>query len=178
MSKRIAVLGLGAMGLPMASHLAKTFEVTGFDPFEERRTLATEHGVAVADSAPVAASGADFVLIAVRNAAQLEEVLHGPSGVVPVLEPGAAIILTSTVGAEAVEAEAARLAETDIGLVDAPVSGGPVRAGEGDLLVTCGATPEVWEVARPVLDEMAGTLVLVGDAPGKGQSMKTVNQLL
>lgn len=178
MSKRIAVLGLGAMGLPMASHLAKTFEVTGFDPFEERRTLATEHGVAVADSAPVAASGADFVLIAVRNAAQLEEVLHGPSGVVPVLEPGAAIILTSTVGAEAVEAEAARLAETGIGLVDAPVSGGPVRAGEGDLLVTCGATPEVWEVARPVLDEMAGTLVLVGDAPGKGQSMKTVNQLL
>ena len=162
----------------MASHLAKTFEVTGFDPFEERRTLATEHGVAVADSAPVAASGADFVLIAVRNAAQLEEVLHGPSGVVPVLEPGAAIILTSTVGAEAVEAEAARLAETGIGLVDAPVSGGPVRAGEGDLLVTCGATPEVWEVARPVLDEMAGTLVLVGDAPGKGQSMKTVNQLL
>ena len=113
-----------------------------------------------------------------RNAAQLEEVLHGPSGVVPVLEPGAAIILTSTVGAEAVEAEAARLAETGIGLVDAPVSGGPVRAGEGDLLVTCGATPEVWEVARPVLDEMAGTLVLVGDAPGKGQSMKTVNQLL
>lgn len=178
MSKRIAVLGLGAMGLPMASHLAKTFEVTGFDPFEERRTLATEHGVAVADSAPVAASGADFVLIAVRNAAQLEEVLHGPSGVVPVLEPGAAIILTSTVGAEAVEAEAARLAETGIGLVDAPVSGGPVRAGEGDLLVTCGATPEVWERAKPVLDEMAGTLVLVGDAPGKGQSMKTVNQLL
>lgn len=178
MSKRIAVLGLGAMGLPMASHLAKTFEVTGFDPFEERRALAAEHGVAVADSAPTAASGADFVLIAVRNAAQLEEVLHGPSGVVPVLEPGAAIILTSTVGAEAVEAEADRLAETGIGLVDAPVSGGPVRAGEGDLLVTCGATPEVWEVARPVLDEMAGTLVLVGDAPGKGQSMKTVNQLL
>lgn len=178
MSKQIAVLGLGAMGLPMASHLAKTFEVTGFDPFEERRALAAEHGVAVADSAPAAASGADFVLIAVRNAAQLEEVLHGPSGVVPVLGPGAAIILTSTVGAEAVEAEAARLAETGIGLVDAPVSGGPVRAGEGDLLVTCGATPEVWEVARPVLDEMAGTLVLVGDAPGKGQSMKTVNQLL
>lgn len=178
MSKQIAVLGLGAMGLPMASHLTKTFEVTGFDPFEERRTLAAEHGVAVADSAPVAASGADFVLIAVRNAAQLEEVLHGPSGVVPVLEPGAAIILTSTVGAEAVEAEADRLAETGIGLVDAPVSGGSVRAGEGDLLVTCGATPEVWEVARPVLDEMAGTLVLVGDAPGKGQSMKTVNQLL
>lgn len=166
------------MGLPMASHLAKTFEVTGFDPFEERRALAAQRGVAVADSAPAAASGADFILIAVRNAAQLEEVLHGPSGVVPVLGPGAAIILTSTVGAEAVEAEADRLAETGIGLVDAPVSGGPVRAGEGDLLVTCGATPQVWEVARPVLDEMAGTLVLVGDAPGKGQSMKTVNQLL
>lgn len=174
----IAVLGLGAMGLPMAAHLAESFPVTGFDPFEARRELAAERGLKVAATAPEAATGADIVLIAVRNAAQLDGVLHGPQGVVPVLAEGSTVILTSTVGAEAVEAAAARLEASGIGLVDAPVSGGPVRAGEGDLLVTCGATPEVWERAKPVLDEMAGTLVLVGDAPGKGQAMKTVNQLL
>ncbi|WP_115727761.1 NAD(P)-dependent oxidoreductase [Actinomyces culturomici] len=178
MSFRIAVLGLGAMGLPMAANLAKSFDVVGYDLFEARRDLATAQGLGVAATAPEAATGADFALIAVRNAAQLEDVLYGEQGVVPVLAEGATIILTSTVGAAAVEGVAARLADAGLGLVDAPVSGGPVRAGEGDLLVVVGATPAVWERAKPVLDAMAGTLVLVGDEPGKGQSMKTVNQLL
>lgn len=174
----IAVLGLGAMGLPMATNLARTFTVIGFDPFETRRELAESQGLLVVDDAPTSANGADLALIAVRNAVQLEEVLFGDRGIVPVLKPGSTVILTSTVGAACVEAVAKRLEEAGIGLADAPVSGGPVRAGDGELLVVVGATPTVWETAKPVLDAMAGTLVLVGDEPGKGQSMKTVNQLL
>lgn len=174
----VAVLGLGAMGLPIATNLAKHFTVVGFDPFEDRRDLGTAQGLNVTSTATAAAEGADVVLIAVRNAAQLHNVLFGADGIVPVVEPGASIILTSTVGAEAVEDAAARLTEVGIGLVDAPVSGGPARAGEGDLLVTVGATDSAWAHAQPVLDAMAGTLVLVGDSPGKGQAMKTVNQLL
>lgn len=174
----VAVLGLGAMGLPMATHLCTSFSVVGFDPFAERRDLAQAQGVTVVDSAPAAATGADFALIAVRNASQLDEVLFGEHGIAPVLEKGANIILTSTVGAQAVREVAARLDALGIGLVDAPVSGGPVRAGEGDLLVVVGATNSVWEKAQPVLTAMAGTLVLVGDEPGQGQAMKTVNQLL
>lgn len=178
MSFTVAVLGLGAMGLPIATNLAKRFTVVGFDPFEDRRALGTTQGLNVTSTATEAAEGADVVLIAVRNAAQLHAVLFGADGVVPVLEAGASVILTSTVGSDAVEDAAARLADVGIGLVDAPVSGGPVRAGEGDLLVAVGATQHSWEHAKPVLDAMAGTLVLVGDVPGKGQAMKTVNQLL
>lgn len=63
-------------------------------------------------------------------------------------------------------------------LVDAPLSGGPVRAGAGDLLIVVGAEPAALERARPVLELLASTLTVVGDKPGDGQALKTVNQLL
>ena len=174
----IAVLGLGAMGLPMATWLAQSFSVTAFDIAEARVQLAKDAGITCRDTARDAADGADIVLVAVRNQSQLEELLYGQAGIVPALSRGAAIILTSTVGIQAVEAVAARLADDGIGLADAPVSGGPGRAGKGDLLVTVGAYPAVYEHCRAVLEAMASTLVWVGEAPGKGQCMKTVNQLL
>ncbi len=178
MTQHVAVLGLGAMGLPMATWLSKSFEVRGYDLFEQRRQLAADAGVETVTAAREAVDGADAVLIAVRNKAQLEDVLYGDDGVVSAMKQGAVVILTSTVGVDAVTEVAARLADDGIGMVDAPVSGGPVRAGEGDLLVTCGAYPDVYAAALPVLEAMAGNLVLVGDEPGKGQAMKTVNQLL
>lgn len=73
---------------------------------------------------------------------------------------------------------AAALAEHGVELVDAPLSGGPVRAGEGDLLIVVGATPAAREKAQPVLDLLASTLSVIGDRPGDGQAFKTVNQLL
>lgn len=174
----IAVLGLGAMGLPMATWLHESFTVTGFDIFAERGQLAADAGVAVRDSARDASADADVVLVAVRNQEQLEDLLYGPEGIVTGMKKGAAVILTSTVGIQAVEDVAARLADDGIGLADAPVSGGPARAGNGDLLITVGAYPEVYEHCLPVLEAMASNLVWVGQAPGKGQAMKTVNQLL
>lgn len=174
----IAVLGLGAMGLQMATWLATTFDVNGFDISPERMKLASDAGVSVKTTAAEASADADIVLVAVRNQEQLEELLYGVAGIVPSMKRGSAIILTSTVGIAAVEAMAVRLAADGIGLADAPVSGGPARAGKGDLLVTVGAYPDVYEFCKPVLDAMASNLVWVGEAPGKGQSMKTVNQLL
>src|SRR5699024_409566 len=111
--------------------------------------------------------GADIVLVAVRNQEQLEELLYGADGIAAVMPRGSAVILTSTVGIQAVETVAARLREDGIGLADAPVSGGPARAGKGDLLVTVGAYPDVYEHCKPVLDAMASNLVWVGQAPGK-----------
>lgn len=178
MTTTIALLGLGAMGLPMATNFAKTFTVTGYDPSAERSDLAKEQGINVYPSAREAAKSADFVVLAVRNKTQLDNALYGEDGIVEVLEPGATIILTSTVGVEVAAEAEAPLAYRGIGLVDAPVSGGPVRAGEGDLLVVVGAREEVYRRSLDVLNTMSGTLVLVGDAPGKGQAMKTVNQLL
>lgn len=174
----IAVLGLGAMGLPMARHLTHTFEVRCFDPSPDRRDLAEADGLVVCHSAREAASGAHVALVAVRNQEQLEALLWGMDPVADSLAGGGAVILTSTVGIDAVRDVGTRLAGGGIHLVDAPVSGGPVRAGNGDLLITVGASDEAWELTRPVLGTLASTLKRIGPNPGDGQAMKTVNQLL
>lgn len=178
MSLRIAVLGLGAIGLKMAGWLAKSFDVVGYDIAAERMVLAEHDGVARAETSRQAADGTDLGLVAVRNRSQLDELLYGADGIAEVMKKGSAIILTSTIGIAPVEEVAVQLAEQGIGLVDVPVSGGPTRAGSGDLLVTVGAYEADYKVAEPVLEAMASTLVWVGNWPGKGQSMKTVNQLL
>ena len=174
----VAVLGLGAMGLPMAMNLAERFPVRGFDVVAERRALAERAGVVPTGTAAVAVAGADVVLIAVRDRAQLEQLLFGETGIAPHMARGAVVLLTSTVGDAGVRAVAPRLAEAGLRFVDAPVSGGPARAGAGDLLVVVGADDDTWAAAEDVLEVMASTLVRVGDAPGDGQAMKTVNQLL
>ncbi|AMG82415.1 MULTISPECIES: NAD(P)-dependent oxidoreductase [Microbacterium] len=178
MTSTVAVIGLGAMGLPMATRLAERFAVRGFDIAAERIALAAEAGVTPAASAADAVDGADAVLVAVRTGAQLEALLFGEDGLAPHLADGAVVILTSTVGTDGIDAIAAQLAAHGAQLVDAPLSGGPVRAGEGDLLIVVGATPTALETARPVLDQLASTLSIVGDKPGDGQALKTVNQLL
>ena len=174
----VAVLGLGAMGLPMATNLAERFPVRGFDVVAERRALAERAGVVPTGTAAEAVAGADVVLIAVRDQAQLVELLFGETGIAPHMARGAVVLLTSTVGVAGVRAVAPRLAEAGLRFVDAPVSGGPARAGAGDLLVVVGADDDAWAAAEDVLEVMASTLVRVGDAPGDGQAMKTVNQLL
>jgi len=177
MTPTIAVLGLGAMGLPMAHHLASSFAVRSYDIDAGRCATAGEFSTACT-TAQKAATGSDIVLLAVRNRVQLAEVLWGSDGVVPVLSAGSVILLTSTVGIDVVREVAGQLSAQGISLVDAPVSGGPVRAGQGDLLVTVGADDTAYAKALPVLEAMASTLKQVGSRPGDGQCMKTVNQLL
>lgn len=178
MTTTVAVLGLGAMGLAMATNLAQHFTVCGFDIAADRLALAERSGVRPAASALEAVADADVVLVAVRNQTQLEELLFGTSGIAAAMRTGAAILLTSTVGNAGVEAVAGRLHDMGLLLVDAPVSGGPVRAGSGDLLVVVGADDRAWAATEDVLEAISSTLVRVGDEPGYGQSMKTVNQLL
>lgn len=177
-SPHIAVIGLGAMGLPMAAHLATTFTVTGFEPYAPRREQAELAGI-TAESTPAAACReADMALLAVRDQAQAETALFGPDGVEQSLSPGAPVILTSTVGPEAARDLADKLATAGHPLVDAPISGGPVRAGNGELLIVVGADESTLETVRPVLDHLASTLTIVGPRPGDGQALKTINQLL
>lgn len=178
MTTTVAVIGLGAMGLPMATRLAQKFDVRGFDIASERLALAAEKGVTAAASGAEAVRGADAVLVAVRTPQQLTDLLFGEAGLAEHLQPGAVVLLTSTVGTNGIADIAARLAAHDVQLVDAPLSGGPARAGEGDLLIVVGAEPAAIEKARPVLEQLASTLTVVGDKPGDGQALKTVNQLL
>ena len=174
----VAVVGLGAMGLPMATRLTSQLNVHGFDISEDRMQLASDAGILRHDSARAAAEHVDAVLLAVRNGAQLDDALFGVDGIAEVLSPGSVVILTSTVGTEAIPATVEKLAAYGVALVDAPLSGGPIRAAAGDLLIVVGAAPEALEKARPVLELLASTLTIVGDRPGDGQALKTVNQLL
>ncbi|MET1035686.1 MAG: NAD(P)-dependent oxidoreductase [Arthrobacter sp.] len=174
----IAVLGLGAMGLPMATRLATGLTVHGFDIAAARMDLAADAGIKTFPTAAEAAADADAVLLAVRNGEQLADVLFGEAGIAGSLRPGAVVLMTSTVGVAAVADVAARLAGIGVDLVDAPLSGGPVRAGEGDLLIVVGATPEARAKAAPAVELLASSLTVVGDKPGDGQALKTVNQLL
>jgi 3-hydroxyisobutyrate dehydrogenase len=106
----ITVLGLGAMGLPMATRLASQLTVHGFDIAEPRLKLAEEAGIRTFASAREASEGADALLLAVRNGEQLNDVLFGENGVASVLKPGAVVILGSTVGTDAIPATVDRLA--------------------------------------------------------------------
>ncbi|MDY5151806.1 NAD(P)-dependent oxidoreductase [Actinotignum urinale] len=176
---KVSVIGLGAMGLPMATCLAEKFEVTAFDIAQARCDLAREAGVTIKDSSRDAVEGTDYTLVAVRNQQQLENLLYGDAGIAHSMKEGAGLIITSTIGIAPVVEVAKKLKEeSGIEVIDAPISGGPVRAGKGDLLVTVGAYQEVFDAALPVLNQLASTLVHVGNEPGKGQAMKTVNQLL
>ena len=175
---KVAVLGLGAMGLPMATRLTTGLTVHGFDIAQPRLDLASEAGIVPFGSAIDTVAGVDAVLLAVRDSAQLDDVLFGAAGIADSLQPGAVVILTSTVGMDGIPAVVERLAAVGVELVDAPLSGGPVRAGAGDLLIVVGASPAAREKAAPVLDLLASTLTVVGDKAGDGQALKTVNQLL
>jgi 3-hydroxyisobutyrate dehydrogenase len=175
---RVAVIGLGAMGLPMAGRLATAFDVTAFDMSESRRTEAEARGVCTLAGPAQAAENADVALLAVRDEAQVREALFGPDGVVRSLRAGGVIILTSTIGPAAAQSVNAELAAHSLQLVDAPVSGGPARAGEGDLLIMVGTAAQPFERCRPVLEHLATTLTVVGGRVGDGQAAKAINQLL
>ncbi|OYO14113.1 hydroxyacid dehydrogenase [Enemella evansiae] len=163
-------IGLGAMGGPMAGQLARSgFTVTGFDPVV--RGLA---GIADAPDAAAAVAGAEVVGLMVATPAQVQAVLDS---VLDALTEGAVVLVFATIGPDSAREAALRLAERGIGMVDAPVSGGTVRAGTGELLLMVGGEPAAVQRARPVLDAL-GSVHAVGPEPGDGQRLKLVNQLL
>ena len=175
---RVAVIGLGAMGLPMARRLASALEVTVYD-IDIRRAEAVGDVAKTAASAREAVVGAGVVLLVVRTLAQADASLFGNDGVLEALEPGKSVVaLASTVGVAGARALGERLAEYGVHLLDMPISGGPARAAVGDLLVFVGAPHQAIDAARQVLDLLASRVCVVGACPGDGQALKTVNQLL
>jgi 3-hydroxyisobutyrate dehydrogenase len=175
---RVAVVGLGAMGLPMAMHLATAFEITASDVSERQRGRAEAGGIRALAAPAAAVANADVALLAVRDETQAKEALFGANGVVRSLRAGGIVILTSTIGPAAAQRIDVELATHSLQLVDAPISGGPARAGTGDLLIMVGAAPQPLERCRPVLQHLATTLTIVGGHVGDGQAAKAINQLL
>jgi len=169
---RVGWLGLGAMGAPMAGCLAQAgYPVAAYDVMPGR----VPDGVIEAASVAEAVAGADAVVVMVATPDQLEQVLAGAADA---LADGQTVVVMSTVGPEAVVAAAARLAAMGVAVVDAPVSGGVARAGQGDLLILVSGSPEAVAGVQPLLDTLARSAPVVGPSPGDGQRMKLVNQLL
>jgi 3-hydroxyisobutyrate dehydrogenase len=171
-------IGLGAMGLPMARNLAASgHAVRGFDRREAAMAMLAEAGGGVAASAREAASGADMLVLMVVNAAQAEQVLFA-DGALEALPPGGMVALMATCPPGAVASIAARVTEAGRRFLDAPVSGGVAGAKAATLTVMAAAPVEIFRAALPVLKALGDKVFHVGQTPGQGAVVKTVNQLL
>ena len=179
MNERLAFVGLGAMGLPMAENLVKQqYSVTGFDVRQEPLTALGAAGGASAATVSEAATGADVLMVMVLNADQAEAVLFEAGGL-DALKPDGCVIVMSTCSPERISAMAERVEASGRQFVDAPVSGGVVGAKAGNLTIMAAAEQTVFDRVKPMLSVLGGeNLHHLGQAPGQGSAMKAVNQLL
>ncbi|MGW3628078.1 NAD(P)-dependent oxidoreductase [Streptomyces sp. NPDC000880] len=177
---KVGWLGLGAMGLPMAHrlHTTGTATVTAFDSASRPTAQAAGDGLTMAASPAQAARDADLIMVMVRDAAQTRQALLPAGGTGPLPAPGSTVVIMSTIGPGPARELAAALADHDVAVVDAPVSGGVARAATGDLVIMAGASDEAFNRSRPALDVLGSTVVQVGQNAGDGQAVKLVNQLL
>jgi 3-hydroxyisobutyrate dehydrogenase len=178
MTQTIAFVGLGAMGSEMAETLVKKqMRVVGFDMRKEAVARLEAAGGSGAASAAEAAKGADVLALMVVNADQAEAVLFN-AGALEALKPGATVILMSTCAPGRVEEIAQRVEATGRKIVDAPVSGGVTGAKGGTLTIMASGKKDAFDGVKPVLGAMGSNLFYLGDKPGQGAAMKTVNQLM
>jgi 3-hydroxyisobutyrate dehydrogenase len=178
MTKRIAFIGLGVMGYPMAGHLARAgHTVCVFNRNAEKASVwVEEFGGRQAASPAAAAETAEIVLSCVGNDDDVRQVLLGPEGALAGMSEAAILIDHTTASAGLARQLAVACADQAIGFLDAPVSGGQAGAENGALTIMVGGKPEHFDVARPVLECYARHMRLMGDA-GYGQLTKMVNQI-
>lgn len=173
---RVAFLGLGAIGTPMASHLTSApFELTVWNRTPARADeFAAAHGAKAAATVSDAVRGADVVITCLPSSREVEELL--PAMIDDI--PHGALFLDCTSGDPATSRSiAVRLAERDVAFVDAPVSGGVKGAVAGKLTVMCGGDEAAVTRAVPVLGAFGGKIVRCGGV-GTGHAVKAMNQAL
>lgn len=174
---RVAFIGLGHMGGPMASNLHQAgFDVSAFDLSAKALDQARENGVPVADSARDAADGAQYVISMLPASRHVEALYLGADGLLAQLPRGALIIDCSTIAPATAQKVAAAAAERGVQMIDAPVSGGTAGAQAGTLTFIVGGTTEALEHGRPLLQAMGKNVFHMGDA-GAGQVAKLCNNM-
>ena len=175
---RIAFIGLGVMGAPMARHLlaaGHSLAVTNRNGGKAREWVARNGGTFAATPA-AAAGNADAVISCVGADADLEQVTLGPDGAFRNMKPGALFIDHTTVSASIARRIAEQGARQGFPCVDAPVSGGQAGAENGQLSIMCGGSEAAMEAAEPLMGAYAARIVHVGPE-GSGQLTKMVNQI-
>jgi len=180
---KVAFLGLGVMGFPMAGHLAKKggHEVTVYNRTAAKaEQWVKQYGGRSAPTPKAAAEGQDFVMACVGNDNDLREVMLGKNGTLDGafhgVRKGAVVVDHTTASAEVARELAAAAAKQGFDFLDAPVSGGQAGAENGVLTVMCGGKQPVFARAEPVIAAYARACNLMGDA-GSGQLAKMVNQI-
>jgi len=175
---RVAFLGLGVMGYPMAGHLRSA----GHDIVVFNRTAAkatawvAQHGGSSAASPRQAAAGAEFVFACVGNDADLRSVVYGDDGILSGMKKGAIFVDHTTASATVAREIDAKAKDLGLGFLDGPVSGGQAGAESGQLTVMVGGQQKDFDAARPVIGAYAKAVTLLGSA-GAGQLTKMVNQI-
>jgi len=177
-ARRVAFLGLGVMGYPMAGHLARAgHQVTVYNRTAAKaEAWAREYGGAHAPTPAQAAAGADFVFACVGNDDDLRSVVLGDSGALAGMKPGAVFVDHTTASAAVARELAAVAAAKGLAFVDAPVSGGQAGAVNGLLTVMCGGDAAPFDAMKPVAMAFSRAVTLVGPS-GAGQLAKMVNQI-
>ena len=175
---RVGVIGLGALGLPMAANLRRAdvplrVHTRSRSP---ERDPSLQGSIACATPAE-AAEGVDVLLVCVSDNAAVEAVLFGANGASSQLAAGSVVVDCSTIAPATAIALAQRLARQGVDYVDAPVTGGTEGAKAGSLTVLVGGEPAALERARPVLEIIGGSIHHFGPV-GRGQQVKAVNQVL
>ncbi|NDW07443.1 NAD(P)-dependent oxidoreductase [Jiella pacifica] len=176
---KVAFIGLGVMGYPMAGHLKEKggHEVTVWNRTAEKASKwAGQFGGAAASSPREAAEGCDFVFMCVGNDDDVRSVVYGDDGIFAGMKQGATLIDNTTASAELARELAEAASEKGFKFVDAPVSGGQAGAENGALTVMCGGAEADFEAARPVIECYAKMVGLMGPA-GSGQLTKMMNQI-
>ncbi len=175
---KVAFLGLGVMGFPMAGHLAaKGHDVTVYNRTSARAGQWTQKHKGQAKKTPrEAAEGCDIVFCCVGNDDDLRSVVLGPDGGLAGMKAGTIFVDHTTASAKVARELYEAAKKQGIDFIDAPVSGGQAGAENGALTVMCGGDQAPFDKAKPVIDSFARACTLIGP-PGAGQLTKMVNQI-
>jgi 3-hydroxyisobutyrate dehydrogenase-like beta-hydroxyacid dehydrogenase len=178
MPAKVAFIGLGVMGFPMAGHLkAKGYDVVVYNRTGAKaEAWAQKHGGKSAPTPAAAAKDADFVMTMVGNDKDVEEVILGKDGALAGMKKGAILVDHTTASADVARKVYAAAKAKGIPFIDAPVSGGQAGAENGQLTVMCGGEAAPFDKAKPVADAYAKAITLIGP-PGSGQITKMMNQM-
>ncbi|MEM8971497.1 MAG: NAD(P)-dependent oxidoreductase [Pseudomonadota bacterium] len=174
----VGFIGLGAMGGGMAANIVRAgFKVVVFDILPERVDVLTALGAEAANSPMAVAASSERTITMVETTAQTEAVIFGEAGIAQSAAAGHHIAMMSTIDPVATKRMHAELSDKDIGMVDAPVSGGTPRAASGELSVIVGGSEDEVNGWRPYFEPMAANIFHVGGI-GQGLAMKLVNNML
>ena len=177
-SQRIAFIGLGHMGAPMALNLRKAgHSVSGFDLSDAAREQAASQGLSLAASAQAAVADADVVISMLPASRHVEALYLGETGLLTRIAAGCLVIDCSTIAPAASRRVAEAATQAGLVMIDAPVSGGTAGAAAGTLTFMIGGEAEAVERAKPVLQAMGANLFHAGSA-GAGQAAKVCNNML